>query len=198
MFLVLTILFDPAAGWQHASASGRSVLRILFWHLLPLLLIGCVAEGYGMMRWGKAVGDFGARETYELEQVIRLEACHFAAGLIVALICAWVLRMLADTFQRRQKFSQALVVSVFALGPVFLARIADAFPAINPWLSWGVGALLVVALLYQGLPRVFHIDPAHALGVYVSASFLVVLISGMSRMLVVMLIQPRLLAAAAG
>jgi hypothetical protein len=193
MFLVLTMLFDPATGWERAVKSGRSVLRTLFLHLFPMLLLGCIAEGYGMTRWGKPVGDFGARKTYELAQIIPLQLCHFAAAVIVVCICAVVLATLADTFQQRQKFSQALLVSVFALGPVFLMRVADAFPAINPWLSWGIGAVLVVAFLYQGLPRALYLDPAHALGFYLSSSIMVVLLAGLSRLVMLMVVQPRLL-----
>lgn len=198
MFLVLLIFFDSEGGWRRAATSGKSVLRTFFLHLFPMLLVGCVAEGYGILHWGKPIGNFGARRTYPLEQVLPLEACHFAAGLVVVLICAWVLGALADTFKQRQKFSQKLVVSVFSLGPIFLMRMADAFPAVNPWLSWGIGAFLVATLLYQGLPRVFHLDPAHALGVYLSASVLVILISCLSRVLILLVVQPRLLVADLG
>ena len=193
MFLVFLILFDPANGWRRVAESCRSLARLVFIHLLPLLLIGCVAEGYGIMRWGKRVGDFGATRTYELPQVIGYQACHFVAGLMVVLLSAWVLKVVSNTFQHRQKFIQALAVSVFALGPVFLLRICDAFPMINPWISWGIGAVLVVAFLYQGAPRVMHLDPAHALGVYMSSAVLLVMISGLGRFVVVMFLQSKVL-----
>lgn len=192
------MFFDPAQGWHRAGLSGRSVARTILLHLVPMLLLGCLAEGYGMVHWGKPVGDLGARKTYPLEQVVPLQAAHFVAAIVLVLVCAVMVRSLADTFQRRQNFAQALVVSVFGLGPVFLVRVADAFPVINPWLSWSVGALLMVALLYQGLPRVFHLDPAHALGVYMSCSMLMVLLAGLTRVVMVLLVQPRLLAVAGG
>jgi hypothetical protein len=163
-----------------------------------VLAIGCVAEGYGMMHWGKKVGHYAARRQFDLHQTVQFEACHFASGLITVLLCALLLRQLADTFHRRQTFSLTLLVTVFGLGPVMLARIADAFPAINPWLSWGMGAVLITALLYQGLPRVLNLDPSHALGVYLSASVVFVLISGLNRLFMVMLVQPRLLDLTAG
>jgi hypothetical protein len=198
MFLVVAMFFDPQRAWEHAARTGRNGWRTLGLGFLPLLLLGCVAETYGMMHWGKAAGDFGGRHVYGLETALRLQAFHALAGLLLVLICAIALRAITDTFKRRQSFAQALVVAVYGLGPVFIARVADAFPAINPWLSWGIGALLAVTLLYQGLPRVFHIDPAHALGVYLSGSVLVVLISGIMRLVMVMIVQPRLLALANG
>jgi len=193
MFLVLLIIFDPAHGWQRAVESCRNITRIVFIHLLPLLRIGCLAEGYGIMQWGKPVGEFGALKTHPLNQVVLYEACHLLVGLLVVLLSAWVLKVISNTFQHRQKYAQALTVAVFGLGPVFLMRICDAFPAINPWISWAIGAVLVVAFLYQGAPRVMHLDPAHALGVYMSSSVLLVLGSGLGRFLVVMFLQPKVL-----
>lgn len=193
MILVLAMFFDPQRAWEHAAKSGRSSWRTLGLGLLPLLLLGCVAEAYGMTHWGKAAGDFGGRQVYGLDIALRLQAWHALSGLFLVLVCAVVLRAITDTFKRRQSFAQALVVSVYGLGPILIARMADAAPAINPWLSWGIGALLAVALLYQGLPRVFHIDPAHALGAYLTGSILVVLISGILRLVMVMIVQPRVL-----
>jgi hypothetical protein len=198
MFLVIAMFFDPARAWEQAARIGRNGWRTFGLGLLPMLLLGCVVEGYGMMHWGKPAGDFGARQTYGLETVVRLQLCHAVAGVLLALICAFALRAIADTFKRRQTFAQALVVSVYCLGPVFLARLADAFPAVNPWLSWGIGVVLAVTLLYQGLPRVFYLDPAHALGAYLTGSMLVVLISGLMRLIMVMVVQPKVLALAGG
>jgi len=198
MLLVLVMLLDPERGWRRAAESGRNVVRTLILHLFPLLLLGCLAEGYGIVHWGKPVGEFEARQTYPVGQAVSLEVVQFVSGLLIALIGACVLRTLADTFQKRQSYSQALVVSVFAFGPVYLARVADAFPAVNPWLSWGIAAVLTMALLYQGLPRVFYIDPAHAMGAFFSASVLLVLLSGISRLVLIMAVQPQLLKPATG
>jgi uncharacterized membrane protein len=187
MFLVLLMIFDPAGGWGRAAESGRSVMRVLFLHLLPMLLLGCVAEGAGMLRWGKQAGKFGAMKQFVPDEVIRYQACYFVVALVVVLLCAFFIKFLGNTFHARQKFVEALTVSVFGLGPIFLLRLLDALPAMSPWLPWGLGAVLGAALLYQGVPRVMRLDPAHAMGVYVCSALLLVLTSGAGRLLVVFL-----------
>ena len=193
MFLVILMIFDPAGGWTRAAESARSTARMLLLHLLPLLLLGCVAEGFGMMRWGKRVSQFGTMKTFTLDETVRYEAGQFAVGLAVVCFCAVVLRGLGNTFQRRQKFTQSLAVSVFGLGPVFLMRVCDAFPAIHPLVPWIIGAALTMAILYQGIPRVMRLDPSDALGVYMSSMLVLVLASGIGRVLVICYLQSKIL-----
>ena len=53
----------------------------------------------------------------------------------------------------------------------------------SPWATWGVGVALTVWILYQGIPRVLQPDPTHAFGLYLSAVFVIVLSSGLGRMI---------------
>jgi hypothetical protein len=189
MVLVLTMLISPARGWQWAARSSHGVLRTLLQHLFPLLLLGCVAEGYSMIQWGKPAYSFGAISALTPAQVITLQFYEFAIGVLVVFACAGLLCALANTFHRRQTCSRALLLSVFGLGPIFLMRLVNAIPAVNPWISWGVGALLAVAVLYEGLPRVFNLDPAHTPGSYFSSSLIIVLVSGLGRLLLALLVK---------
>ena len=45
---------------------------------------------------------------------------------------------------------------------------------------------LAVWILYQGIPRVMQPDPTHAFGVYLSAMFVVMLTSGLARLITAM------------
>ena len=53
----------------------------------------------------------------------------------------------------------------------------------NPGVTWGLGIAMTVWILYQGIPLGLKPDPTHAFGIYLSAVFVVVLISGMARVL---------------
>ena len=193
MFLVLLMIFNPADGWQRAADASRSITRLLLLHLLPMLLLGCVAEAYGLTHWGRAISHYGAMKKFTLEQVLPYEACHLAAGLVTVLISALMVRGLGNTFHIREKFPPALAVSIFGLGPVFLLRVCDALPAIPPLVPWIIGAVLTMTILYQGVPRVMHLDPSHALGVYMSSMMVLVLASGIGRLLVVYFLQEKIL-----
>jgi hypothetical protein len=196
MFLTLLMFFLPEAGWSRAAEASRNPARLILIHMLPLILIGCAAEAFGMLKWGKLVGKFNIARICTQEQTLQYQACQFAAALVTIMLCAAVIRILGNTFHIRQKFMQALTLSVFGLGPVFLMRLCDAFPAINPWLSWGIGAVFTAAILYQGGPRVMRLDPAHALGFYMSSVLVLVLASGVARMLVVGILKAKILGVA--
>ena len=99
MFLVFLMLFDPAGGWTRAAESSRNTVRVLLLHLLPLLLLGGIAEGYGMIHWGKRVGEFGRIKHFTMAEVLPYQACHFGVGLLVVCLSAVVLQHLGNTFQ---------------------------------------------------------------------------------------------------
>jgi Co/Zn/Cd efflux system component len=54
---------------------------------------------------------------------------------------------------------------------------------VSPWASAIIGILMVVWVLYQGIPRVMQPDPTHAFGLYLSAMFVVVLTTSIARVL---------------
>ena len=53
MIKALLLIFRPSQTWGGIEAANRSIAFILCLHLLPLLLITSIAEGYGLMHWGK-------------------------------------------------------------------------------------------------------------------------------------------------
>jgi len=197
MFLSILMIFDPDRAWTRIAALGHKPFRVVWLHLVPMLLVVCGVEAYGLVHWGKVIRETGGRRLFEMNSVLTYEACYFGVSVLAVFLCAIFLRLLADTFQRRQRIAQALAVSAMGMGPVFLARLADAYPPVNPWLSWVVGAVVMVAVIYQGLPRVFHLDPAHALGTYMAGAMLMLLVTGMARVFMVLFVQPKLLVAVA-
>lgn len=190
------MLVSPARAWNHVAALGHHPVRVVLLQLVPMVLVVGAVGAYGLVHWGKVAGETGARRVYELNSVLAYEASYFGASLVAVLLCAVFLRVLADTFLRRQRFAQALAVSAMGMGPVFLARLADVVPAVNPWVSWLIGALVMLAVLYQGLPRVFHLDPAHALGTYMAGAMLMFLVTGMVRVFMVLFVKTKVLVVA--
>ncbi len=51
----------------------------------------------------------------------------------------------------------------------------------SPWISWAIGIVLSVAVLYHGVPRMMEPDPAHAFGLFLMSALLLVLITGLVR-----------------
>jgi hypothetical protein len=101
--------------------------------------------------------------------------------LAVILAGAHLIKMLGDTFRGRNTYAQAFTVAVYGLSPLFLLRLLDAFPSVNPWLTWGIGIMLTFKVLYHGVPVVMLPDPPHAFGLYFMSSLLLLLVTGLER-----------------
>jgi hypothetical protein len=52
---------------------------------------------------------------------------------------------------------------------------------VSPWLTWPLGILLSIAVLYSGVPIVMRPDPPHAFGLYLMSSIFIFIITGLVR-----------------
>jgi len=191
MIKALLLILFPIPTWERIATAQRRVVPILLTHLLPLLVLGSLAEGYGMVHWGKPRGEVSyikllpVRETvvYQIAQIILLTVIVFVVG--------WLIKALGETFHGRHTFRQSFTVAAYGLSPVFLMRIFDMFPSISPWVTWAIGVFLAAGILYKGLPRVMQPDPPHAFGLYLMSTLLLIIVTGLVRFLTAWYLQGR-------
>jgi hypothetical protein len=181
MIKALLLIFEPIATWEGIVRAQRSMAFILAIYLLPLLLLTSAAEGYGLVHWGKRQGEVPRLRTYPPGEAIVVETAQVLLALAVVFFSAKVLKSLGETFHGRNTYTQAFTAVAYSLSPLFLLRLLDAFAWINPWVSWSIGILLSVAVLYQGVPRTMEPDPSHAFGLYLMSAVLLMLVSGLVR-----------------
>ena len=186
MIKALLLIFEPATAWDRVVRAQRSVGFILVCFLLPLLTLGCAAEGFSLMRWGRVRAYMTQPTTFSLGEIIVYEA-GLALLMFVGLFAgAEFIKLLGETFHGRHTYRQAFTTAAYGLSPLLALRLLDAFPNPNLWVSWGiwtVGIMLSVGVLYQGVPRVMQPDPPHAFGLYLMSSILLVLIAWLIRFL---------------
>src|SRR5437016_6120955 len=77
-------------------------------------------------------------------------------------------------FQRRERGNQVIL-------PLFILRLLDSFAGVPPWLSWSIGIILSIGVLYHGVPRIMQPDPPHAFGLFLMSGLLLLLITGLAR-----------------
>ena len=186
MIKVFFLIFETELTWDRIVAAKRSVINVFLLHLMPMLLITCAIEGAGLRQWGRIHPDIRRVIPLTRGDVLLYEVFQFVLSLIVVFVCSHLVRMLGRTFRRKTTYQDAFTVVAYGLSPMFLLRVADAFPGISPWATWGVGILLSVWILYQGLPRVMNPDPTHAFGLYLTSSTILILVTGLFRVLTVL------------
>lgn len=190
MIKALLLILDPSNTWDAIEQAERNLTKVLLQFLLPVLLITGAGEAYGLM-------TFGHRRSAVVERIVKVSPAVTARYKIaqVALDCfvlfggAMALRRLGASFHRRHTYTECFITLAYSLSPVFLLRLLNMIPAINPWISWGIGILLAVSVLYRGIPRIMKPDPSSALGLYMISSLLLILISGLAEFLSLLVLQ---------
>lgn len=191
MIKAVLILFEPVETWDRIAQAGRSVGAVLVTYVLPLLLLIGTAEALAMMHWGDWRGDVLTLKKYTLPEAVGFQLMQLTVQLATLFLGAKLLINLGETFHGRHTFTQAFTAVAYGLGPYWMLRLLDAFPAVNPWVPSALGMVLTIAVLYHGIPRVMLPDPPHAMGLYLVSSLLLLFVAGLGRFLVVWLQQGR-------
>lgn len=179
MIKVFLLIVEPVPTWDRIVAAQRKWGLILLGHVVPVLLLVCFVEGYGLVHWGKPRGQVPHNQKFSISQAAIFEAAQFILSVGIVFLGAKLLKSLGETFHGRHTFGQTFTLAAYSLTPLFVLRMLDAFSAISPWLTWGVGIVLSSTVLYSGLPRVMQPDPPHAFGLYLISVVLLLIVSGL-------------------
>jgi hypothetical protein len=181
MIKALLLIFEPIAAWERIKAAQRGLPFILLAFLVPTLLLNCLAEGYGLVNWGKWQTEVAILKRFSVREASLFEALQLLLWVLIVLISAKVLKSLAETFHGRHTFTQAFAAVAYGLSPLFLIRLLDCFSGVSPWVTWLIGIMLSIGVLYQGVPRMMEPDPPHAFGLFLMTALLLVFTTGLYR-----------------
>jgi hypothetical protein len=186
MLKAILLVLEPIATWDKIVLARRGLVFVLLVHVVPLLLITSVCEGYGLVHWGKPRGEVQAvahLKPFARGEAIIYETAQFLLSILVVFVGAKMVKSIGETFHGRHTYTQAFVAVAYGLSPFFLLRLLDVFPSMSPWVTWTIGIVLTIATLYHGLPRMMEPDPTHAFGLFLMGSLLLVLVTGLVRFL---------------
>ena len=186
------VILDPGGTWERIEQQQNGIARVFAISTLPLLLVVSAIEAYGLMTWGRQHDMSGKAKTVGTDLLVRYEATQMVLAVVLLFFGAWLLKLIAEGFHRRHSYQQSFVTAAYAFGPLFLCRALNAIPGVNLWITWAIGILLVVAALYRGVPRIMRPDPSSALGLYMMASIVLVLIAGLANFVAIMVLDEKI------
>jgi len=194
MIRALLLIIDPTNTWERIENSQHGIARVFFVSILPLLLVTSAIESYGLMTWGRERGLEHKVKPISTDLLVRYEGASLLLSLVLLFVGAWLLKMIAEGFHRRHAYRDAFATAAYSLSPLFLCRALNAFPGINLWIPWGIGIFLALAVLYRGIPRVLKPDPPSALGLYMLASLMFLVATGLANFLQILVLDEKILA----
>jgi len=191
MIKAILLVLNPTRTWDTIVEDNRRFLSVFLAFLLPLVVLTCAAEGYGLATWGKWRGQVKVVRKFTTHEVIAYEAVQCLLGLLLVFAGAKLVKSLGETFHGRHTFEQSFKTVAYGLSPMFLLRLLDVFPSVSPWVSWGIGIVLSLAVLYHGVPRVMQPDPPQAFGLYLVSAVLLLMTSGVVRFVTAWVLEGR-------
>ncbi len=191
MIRAILLIFDPAGTWEGIAKAKRGLGFDLFIYLLPVLALSVAGELWGKAHFG-VMREYGEAAPISDRLLTTYGAVQFLTSLLVVLIVAVLVKSTAGTFQPRHTYGQGFKVVAYSFGPFFLLRMADAFPVVNPWLSFAVGIIFSQRALYSGIPRVVDPDPPNAFGLYLTSGLLLTMLAGLARFFTLLVLHEKI------
>jgi hypothetical protein len=192
MVKVVLLILYPAGAWDAIVQSRRRPAYILLVQVLPLLLLAAVGEGCGLVHWGKWQGQIEPHlKHFAVREVVVFEAAQVLLSLALVGVCSLLVKSFSGTFHARHTWQQAFATVAYAMSPLWLCRLLDAFSFLSPWVSWGLGILLSLAVLYHGVPRMMDPDPAHAFGLFFMSALLILVLTGLTQLVTSLYLQAK-------
>ena len=193
MITALLLIFDGSRTWERIGASpDQRVGRVFLSYLFPVLLLSIAGESLGLLKFGMYEGEVMPRLVKPSQElVIRYQAVQTGLDLLIMFAGTLFLKKLGDGFHRKHSYAHCFATLGYSVGPLFLVRVFDGVPSVNTWICYGVGILLAVSTLYRGIPYVMKPDPSSALGIYVIASFALIITTGLAHFLAVQVLEQK-------
>ena len=192
MIKALLLIFEPCATWDKIAQARRSFLFVFAAYLTPMIVLSVAAEIAGLHLLGRRDEFSGDIRQIPQRLLIHYGLAQLVLGFAFVLIGARVMRGLGDTFHSRHKFPDCFRLVAYAFSPVFLIRMLDGFPWMNPWASLAIGLVLAWSLLYPGVPRLLEPDPPQAFGLYLSSGVTITVIAGLCRFVGILILTEKI------
>ncbi|HEV2328563.1 MAG TPA: Yip1 family protein [Verrucomicrobiae bacterium] len=185
MIRAISLVWDPATAWENIVRDRKSLGSVFAAYFLPVLLITALGEGFTLAQWRMWTAGPHGLMRFDLGQVVVFEALRWVATCLIIGVGSYLIWLLREPFYGRYNFSQALVLVMYSLGPLFLCRLLTGVPKVNLWLSWGVGIYFSLKVFYHGVRSMAKTDPGSAAGLYLISSAVLVGLTGTQRFMLI-------------
>ncbi len=168
------ILLQPNREWPRIAAEADTTPAL---YMRYILLLAALPPLFQFIRYsliGDRVG--GTHVRYSFFGGIWGMLVGYAASLVLVYLIALIVNALAETFEGRRDFVQALKTVAYAWTAAWVAGIF----VVLPWLGFLItlaGALYAFYLLYLGLPHTMRCPRERSLGYAVLSTVLAILLS---------------------
>src|ERR1041384_8652794 len=100
MIKAFLLIFEPVHSWEVVARSQRGLAFVFATFLMPMVLLTAVAEGWGLVHWGKirTHAEVESLRKFTSPEAAVYEVVQALLYIFVVLIAARILKSLGETF----------------------------------------------------------------------------------------------------
>lgn len=185
MIRALSLVWDPATVWENIAKARKNLGYVFTAYFLPVMLLAALGEGFNLAQWGTWTAEGHGVIHFDFGQILIFEIVRSTLTCMVVGACAYLVWLLRDPFYARYNFSQALMLVMYSLCPLFLLHVLNGIPGINLWLPWGVGICFSLRVFYHGVHTLARTVPGSAAGLFFISSAVIISLTGAQRFMLI-------------
>lgn len=171
---IKNILMNPKNEWGVIEKEETSVQELLFGYLLILALIPGIASFLGYWLFGYKVPLMGhVSGTFAMG--IRQGLLAFVSPVISAFVAAFVINLLAESFDSLKDFRKAFQLVVYSYTPALVVGVVMIFPSLG--LIATLASIYGLYLLYVGLQPMMKTPEKKVTGYFVVSLLVMIVVS---------------------
>jgi hypothetical protein len=193
MLRVLKLIFGADKEWEKMGLNPPNATLVFLFSLLPLLAVSLAVEGWGLLKFGEYHRDLMQQVRVPEARVIKYVVFYAITSLTVITVGSFLLNTVGQSFNLQSRFGNWFVLMGYGYAPIFLLRIADAFPRINTWVCWGIAVFLSLRILYHGVAHWLKPEQTKGLGIFMICVIYIVILSGLVHFASIQVLKGRFL-----
>lgn len=193
MLNAIILLLAPVQAWNRVAKARSHFLSVLFLMLLPLIALCLWVEGFGIAKWGTTHGELSRTLTVESSRILKYQASQAILLVLSFFIGGAMMKVISNSVHFFPSFQQSFTLVAYGWSPFVLMRLLDAHPSFASWGCWILGAVFSVRSLYHGVGIVLQPDQTKGFGLFLVASLLGIMMTGLAHFLSLSVLSGRFL-----
>ena len=177
----MRLLLATGENWDKEVEEVPQPWIVFGLYLVPIVVCGLLPEYLSLTHWGALKDARVQRGLTSPWNAFSHEAFCGVNSVILVFVAAWFLILTGSGVLCRINYRTSFTVITFSLAPLFLLRMLNAIPALDPWFVFGIGLFLSLAVLKRAIQRFIQPSPTQAFGLYISAALMIIALSATVR-----------------
>lgn len=191
MIRAISLVWSPATVWERIVQEKKGLGLVFVAYFFPMMVLAALGEGSALDRWRTWTAGAHGVMHFTFGQIVVFEVIRSVVTCVIVGVSAHVIWVLREPFYGRYNYTEALMLVMYSVCPMFLCQVLTGIPQISLWLSWGVGVYFSLRIFNDGVRCLAKTDPGSATGLFLLSSLVIIALTGAQRFMLIQCLSGR-------